>query len=86
MENLTIKQLKDICSKHKYIKLRFSQNNIVAGYNCKIAFITRLQKDENTVTKFYSYNVISFMEYISIKLRFIPSTNPRLVTLKINKI
>jgi len=75
MDNITVKRLKDICSKHKYIMVRFRSGHPM-GINCGVAFMDRNKNYEpSNKTAFISYNSINFMEYISIKHPFLTQTN-----------
>lgn len=71
MENLSFKQIKNICENNDYVFLRGALRSVCI--NCKVASLepvkTDLQKEGES--DFYSFRKISFMEYISRKATFL---------------
>lgn len=71
MKAFTVKQLIDICAKHRYILARTVWNDYV-GMNCRIAPIAirlRKKKDEDE-TSVISYIPCGLNEYINYKGSF----------------
>ena len=70
-ENLTAKQLYNICLKNKYIIVRYVNGQITA-INCKVVTLKIFDniKNKNHHTRFISYKPCSFMDYISNKTPF----------------
>ena len=72
MKNMTVKQIKKVCSEHKYILLRLESGALV-GINCKIGkFAEKMHEYSDThETKYVSYIPCSFHEYLNYKYPFI---------------
>jgi hypothetical protein len=71
VNRLTVKQLKEICSKYSYIIVT-EFDGISYGINTKCAPIALKRKkyEDDKLTSIISYKSCSFMEYISKKVKF----------------
>ncbi len=65
-------KIKSIMEKHDYVLLRNRANNMLIGFNCKVAVHREKQVayDPNAESIFISYYPCTFMEYISHKVAF----------------
>jgi hypothetical protein len=68
---LTVQQVDNACSKHKYLLLRFWAGNIM-GINGKIARLALKRKKVKgyDVTRFVSFKPCGIQEYIKYKYQF----------------
>lgn len=71
MENLSFKQIKNICQNNDYVFLRGALRSVCI--NCKVASLKSVKKDleKEGESDFHSFIKISFMEYISEKATFL---------------
>jgi len=71
MTHLTVKQLREICSQHRYILARFD-SGYQMGINCRIKPIAERLRPfpDDHETEFVSVTPCSFNEYISKKHPF----------------
>ena len=71
MENLSFKQVKNICQNNDYVFLKGALRSVCI--NCKVASLepVKIELEKEGKSDFYSFRKISFMEYISQKNTFL---------------
>ena len=70
VENITVGKFREIMSEHKYIIVRHEDGDLV-GINCAITTILdKRPHPNNQYTRYYSWRVCSFHEYLNYKTPF----------------